>query len=116
MAVQSMKTIDIGKDFSPVPSGRYRSKGRFTGEVFREDFLVPALRNFDVVSVNLDHTEGFGSSFLDEAFGGLVTAGIIQKSELLQRLNLVGESPAGARYRSKVLEYINSAQPGKSTK
>ena len=68
------KTISIARDFSRFPAGRFRDDGKASGEAFREDKLVPALRDNDVhkVVVIFDGVAGFGSSFLEEAFGGLV--------------------------------------------
>ena len=68
-----MKTeINVGRDFSPVPAGRRKEDGPFSGESFRERFLTDAIRNNVKVTVDLSGTEGYGSSFLEEAFGGLV--------------------------------------------
>lgn len=66
--------IDIGNDFSRYPGGRYRRNGRYSGEEFRDELLKPALREAESVVVVLDNTIGYGSSFLEEAFGGLVRA------------------------------------------
>lgn len=71
-----MPTLSIAKDFSPTPGGRFRRHGRFSGEEFREDFLLPAVANAqqrgEVLSVSFDNVAGLPSSFLEEAFGGLV--------------------------------------------
>ena len=64
--------IVIAEVFSPYPAGRYRDDGEFNGTAFREDHLVPALRKFERVEVVFDGVAGFGSSFLEEAFGGLI--------------------------------------------
>ena len=72
---ENNKIIDIGKDFSRYPAGRYTSDGPFRGESFRSKFLVPALNNNHKIIVLLDDTAGYGSSFLEEAFGGLVRLG-----------------------------------------
>lgn len=41
--------IDIAADFSRYPGGRYRRDGDFSGEQFREDVLVPILKNSDSI-------------------------------------------------------------------
>ena len=64
--------IVIAEAFSQYPAGRYPGDGKFNGTTFRRDYLVPALRDSDIVEVIFDGVAGFGSSFLEEAFGGLV--------------------------------------------
>ena len=59
--------ISIARDFSDVPIGRDRADGDFTGEAFREDWLIPKLRKAsarDPLIVVLDGAEGYPSSFL----------------------------------------------------
>ena len=63
--------ISIARDFSDTPIGRYRADGNETGEVFREDFLVPALQK-GKVDLELDGVYGLPSSFWEEVMGGLV--------------------------------------------
>jgi len=67
-----IKTINIAADFSKFPGGRFLTDGKYSGERFREEFLVPALKAHEKIEVELDGTLGYGSSFLEEAFGGLV--------------------------------------------
>lgn len=67
--------ISIAKDFSEFPAGREPEDGPNSGERFRDEILGPKLREAtpdDLVEVDLDGTMGYGSSFLEEAFGGLV--------------------------------------------
>lgn len=71
MKMTNTKRIDVAVDFSIVPGGRYRSDGPNSGEEFREKFLLPSVKEFEKVIVNLDGTRGYPSSFLDEAFAGL---------------------------------------------
>lgn len=72
---QQLTTVDIGKDFTRFPAGRTLSDGPYSGEAFREKFLVPAIRGQRQIRVKLDTALGYGSSFLEEAFGGLVRLG-----------------------------------------
>lgn len=83
-----MKTINIAKDFSPSPAGRFPNDGPYNGERFRDEFLAPALRGSGDVTVILDGVSGFGSSFLEEAFGGLIRTGIIDLHSAESRLKI----------------------------
>lgn len=103
----STTVISIAKQFSPTPAGRYRSDGPFPGERFRDDVLVPELEKPDnVVTVDLDGTAGFGSSFLEEAFGGLVRKGF-SPTVLRQRLRIKSGRPS---YLTRVWSYIERAK------
>ena len=70
------KIVNIGLDFSRYPAGRRIAHGPFSGERFRNEFLLPHLLAGTKVEVRLDDTAGYGSSFLEEAFGGLVRSGV----------------------------------------
>lgn len=83
-----MKTINVAKDFTRFPAGRYRTDGPYSGELFREQFLAPALAEHPEISVVLDGAAGYGSSFLDEAFGGLVRTHIIESVNVRKRIKL----------------------------
>jgi hypothetical protein len=80
--------INVGRDFSRYPAGRYKSDGPYNGEKFREEFLLPALRGgAEKVVVEFNDARGYGSSFLEEAFGGLVRAGF-DAQDLFNRLDM----------------------------
>ena len=80
-------TIDLAEEFTRFPFGRYRADGKTSAEVFREDILIPALKRYDQVTVDLGGTNYYGSSFLEETFGGLVRRGFT-KAELEKKLNI----------------------------
>ena len=67
-----MDTISIARDFSVYPGGRTPDDGPYSGAEFREKFLIPVLSESGHAVINFDGTRGYGSSFLEEAFGGLV--------------------------------------------
>lgn len=67
-----MATVNVARDFTRFPAGRYKKNGKTSGEAFRERFLEEPLRQGEDVQVELDGTIGYGSSFLEEAFGGVV--------------------------------------------
>lgn len=71
-----MITLSIAKDFSKKPGFRYKSQSPTTsGEQFRDDLLEPkyleALHKNVKLRVILDGTDGYLTSFIEEAFGGL---------------------------------------------
>lgn len=99
--------VSIAQDFSKVPAGRYVTDGEVSGETFREKILKPLLASQGEVVIDLDNTEGYGSSFLEEAFGGLVRSGM--SAEVLRtRLKFVSEEDPSLI--EEILGYINDAQ------
>lgn len=97
-----VKMIDIARDFSPFAAGRYREDGPWSGEKFLEEVLLPALATEHKVSVKLDGTLGLGSSFLEEAFGGLIRKGYTLQ-DLRDRLEITGKKKT---YISRTWQYI----------
>lgn len=79
--------IGVSKHFSRFPAGRFKSDSNVSGEAFRE-LLVKKLNDNDSVEVSLDDTMGFGSSWLEEAFGGLVVKGAFTAHDLHERLTI----------------------------
>ncbi|SBS65544.1 STAS-like domain-containing protein [Vibrio atlanticus] len=61
-------------DFTKYPGPRYIKLGANSGEEFREEHLIKKLKQDPEVIVNLDGVLGYGSSFLEEIFGGVVRA------------------------------------------
>lgn len=100
--------IDFVKDFSRAPSGRFRSDGKFSGEVFREDYLVPALESRKRLKIIFDGARNPGSSFLDEAFGGLTRLGNFQSSELHKRIEIISRRQSISK---EIWDYIDNPLP-----
>lgn len=82
------QSVSIASSFSKFPAGRYKSDGPYSGEQFRDDVLMPLLRTNTPVVVTLDGTLGYGSSFLEEAFGGLVRVHALTPARLRELLTL----------------------------
>jgi hypothetical protein len=101
-----MRIISIAKDFSVYPGGRTPEDGPFSGQEFRETFLIPALSGSEEVEINFDGTRGYGSSFLEEAFGGLVRKGFM-KNRILSVFRLVSLRHS---IIDEVRRYIDTAQ------
>lgn len=70
-----MIKINISKDFSDTPGGRYEKEGSYSGETFRKNILEPKYKEAKLknekLEVNMDGCYGFPSSFIDESFGEL---------------------------------------------
>jgi hypothetical protein len=109
-----MSTIRVA-DYAPSPGGRYASDGDFSGEWFRDDILVPALTaaidRSEVLIVELAGTSGYGSSFLEEAFGGLIRHRLFSPSVVKNSLKVVAGSPLYAPYKALADKYVASAKP-----
>jgi hypothetical protein len=83
----TVKAINVCQDFTRFPAGRFISDGSYSGQRFRDEFLIPALKSSDSVEIYLDGTLSPGSSFLEEAFGGLLRQGFTT-SDLASRLKI----------------------------
>lgn len=109
-------TIDVAERFSRHPAGRVPSDGPDNGERFREEFLVPALRDAMMrsegarVIVDIDGCRAFGSSFLEEAFGGLARVPAFPFLKALEILKIKSEKPHLQIYKDAILEYLSDAK------
>lgn len=95
------------KQFSITPGARYRSDGNFSGEEFYEEHLKPAfekaIENKKVLTVDLDGTDGYATSFLDEAFGRLAEE--FGPAYVLDRLQLISNEEPD--WIEEIISYIN---------
>lgn len=71
-----MIKINIANDFSNTPGGRYISESEYSGEQFRDTILLPKYESAEIkyekLEINFDGCGGFGTSVLEEVFGGMV--------------------------------------------
>jgi hypothetical protein len=100
-------------DFSRYPAGRDAGDGDFNGFRYRKDFLQPALeraaqRN-QVLLVSLEGVLSFGSSFLEEAFGGLVRDGSFSKEALHHLMKVYTGKETLRKYEVSIWKHIDSA-------
>lgn len=105
-----MVTINIAQDFSDTPGGRFINEGEYSGELFRDKILLPKYRDAEEknerIEINFDGCWGFGTSFLEEAFGGLVRK--LKKKGILNRIILV--SLEDETIPDNVRKYITEAE------
>jgi len=107
-----MKTISIANDFSRTPGPRYKTEGDFSGEQFLSEILGPAVREAvskgQKVKVILDGTSGYGTSFLEESFGGLIRGRLLTKQQAKESLEF--QSIEEPYLINDILEYIDDAK------
>jgi hypothetical protein len=106
-------TINIASQFSRTPGGRYYTDGPASGEQFREERLIPALQKSGTVVVELDGARGYPSSFLEEAFGGLVRKLNLTEPEFWSRIKLVASGDF-AIYVDDVRSHVERAARGRN--
>jgi len=102
-------TITIATDFAPTPGARHISDGPYSGQLFREQLLQPWFnRNCgdEMLTIILDGTEGYATSFLEEAFGGLARA--IGVQVCLDRIRFV--SHEDGLLIDEIIDYIRHAK------
>jgi hypothetical protein len=103
-----MRTVFVARQFSRHPAGRKESDGPFSGQAFRKLFLEPALKKGEKLIVDFEGTRGAGSSFLEEAFGGLVRESKFPKSLVLDLIEVRhATNPSVVR---EVRKYIEEAR------
>lgn len=108
-------TINIATDFSRYPAGRSDEDGSSNGARFRENFLWPKLKKIidnnsdDALTVNIDGVRTFGSSFIDEAFLGIVRHYNIQKDQLLKHLKISCNQPDLFFFRDAIINTIKQS-------
>lgn len=82
-----MKTIKVSDRYE-CPGPRYIHLGPSSGEEFK-NWLKKELEKDCELTVDLDGTEGYGSSFLEEAFGGLIRDGI--DSQIVRNIKFISD-------------------------
>lgn len=82
------------KDFSKYPGPRYEALGQNSGEKFRNSYLIPALKENPDITIDFDGVFGYGSSFLEEAFGGLARNGIDKLTLEKLKIHLKSSDPS----------------------
>lgn len=108
------KTLKLA-DFSRFPSGRDQDDGDFHGQRYRKEILQPALteaiNNNTKLIVSLEGVLNFGSSFLEEAFGGLIRTGVCDYNQVKKTLEIVPNDHSYGRYVAVIDRHMKNAKP-----
>jgi hypothetical protein len=100
-------------DFTRYPGGRWKKDGQYSGQEFRDTILKPALLEAraagDTVVVSLDGVAGYGSSFLEEVFGGIVRCNVMPPATLGHMLTVRVTDPTLSGFTADALRYLSRA-------
>lgn len=87
--------LNIAKDFSSTPGPRYIKEGDHSGELFRNSIVLPkmieAISANNILNVDLDGAFGYGTSFLEETFGGLIRDANLDYNDVVGHLKIKSE-------------------------
>lgn len=101
----------VAKEFSPTPGFRTKEEGPFPAVDFRDKLLYPrlkdAIENNDSLIVDLDGAAGYGTSFLEEAFGGLIRECKLSYEDIMAHLQLKSEDDPS--YIEEINGYLSDA-------
>src|SRR4051812_9592535 len=104
--------LKIATQFTTAPGPRYISEGKFSGEQFRKEQLLPKLREAtaanDHLDVILDGASGYGTSFLEESFGGLIREDGFTLAELNRSLKIVSQEEP--QLKDEIDQYMRDAE------
>ena len=110
--------IKIASDFTTAPGPRNISEGKFSGEQFRKDILLPKVREACamkcLLTIDLDGTSGYGTSFLEESFGGLIREDNLNLATLDSVLRFVSKEEPDLL--GEIREYMEDAEKEKGGK
>ena len=85
---------NIAKEFSRTPSARTEKEGKNPGESLRK-IVAPKLRECitknEKFQIILDGTAGYGTSFLEEVFGGLIREEGLNYNDIKNTLIIVSD-------------------------
>lgn len=104
----SNNCLSVARDFSETPGPRYKWQGPWSGEVFRP-LILKKLERHDIIIVDLDGTAGYGSSFIDEAFGGLIRECLMTREDVVRRIQI--KSDEDPSYLEEAQQAIREAEP-----
>jgi hypothetical protein len=101
-------------DFTKFPGPRFKKLGPGSGEEFRDDYLIPAIKEHGSnIDLNLDGAAGYGSSFLEEAFGGAVRLKV--SPEILLEILKDVQCDDEPTLKEEIIGYVSDAKNSADT-
>lgn len=109
------RIIKVAVDFSRTPGARKPEEGPFPGVEFRNNILYPklieAIQDGEELLVDLDGVAGYGTSFLEESFGGLIRENGVSYNDILKTLKF--KSNEDPTYVDEIKQYLHEANINK---
>lgn len=87
----STRVFKIVDEFSITPSARTAEEGKFPGVELRnmiKPLLQEAIDNDGKLLIDLDEAAGYGTSFLEEVFGGLIRVEGFKYEDIIAHLEI----------------------------
>ena len=117
LKMKEQNKIAIALEFSDLPSGRLiADTGDKSGEAFRENLLLPALKKAiaenTALTIDLTGMRGLNGSFLDEAFAGVIRKQCIKgldSEQLLKILDFVPKKTYFDPFIGNITDYVKEA-------
>lgn len=104
-------SLNIAREYSRCPGARYDREGDYSGERFREQFLLPRLKEAIATGVMLvvvlDGSAGYSTAFIEESFGGLVREDGLSLQEIKDHLIIISEEDE--TYINEIDFYLQNA-------
>lgn len=104
--------FDVGNQYNHRPMGRSPEDGRHNGERFRLEFLIKFLNQLEQgqkIVLDFDNVSLAGSSFLEEAFGGLVRVHNFTPQQLSESIVIKHEPELNEVFKDRIEKYIKEA-------
>ena len=105
--------LNIAKEFYTHPAGRVVADGKYNGTTFREKVLRPkveeALRSGRKLCVSLSGLMSFGSSFFEEAFGGIIREMPAEAQRVADTIVIDAGTDRNVRYKIMIETHIRKA-------
>lgn len=102
--------FNVVKDFSRTPSARVAKEGKYPGTELRDKItpkIKAAIDKNVSFRIDLDGASGYGTSFLEEVFGGLIREEHIKLDDLKKCLKI--KSDEEPELIEEIWEYIKDA-------
>ncbi|WP_170833964.1 STAS-like domain-containing protein [Pseudomonas argentinensis] len=93
-------------EYTDTPIGRNSLDGPKNGADYRDNFIIPALIDYQTIKLDFSETIGTTPSFLEEIFGGIIRSKVLSPTELRRRVIVISKYESVKR---NVKKYIDEA-------